>query len=271
MYKRSAIHCHFVGLDRYEGWSNLQWTHSLFCQHNGIQSENLSLNLKSVTTTSRRVDGYLTFCHTTTDIDWPWWFWYQLNLTQKWQWSQWNMYIYLAFSWMRGACCRRILLWVIGRLTSNNDYAPRIWWMTDWEMLTIQQCTTIYSHAYFEWYQKYVKLFAHRKMKKFEFSRVFAANSLRMQPSNSPVCWLMGSIAFKPKKVLEQLGWTTNVLLILILILYSMKYFSICWLSWCWMRAWVGVRVWIIGSYVVTQFWSCVNDGLQRKCLSGLA
>jgi hypothetical protein len=34
-----------------------------------------------------------------------------------------------------------------------------------------------------------------------------------------------------------------------------------CWLSCCWIWA----RAQIIGSFVVTQFWSCVNDGWRRK------
>jgi hypothetical protein len=39
-----------------------------------------------------------------------------------------------------------------------------------------------------------------------EFGRGFAANSLRMQPSNSPVYPLMRPVTFEAKKVLEQLG-----------------------------------------------------------------
>jgi hypothetical protein len=40
----------------------------------------------------------------------------------------------------------------------------------------------------------------------FEFGRVFAANSFRMQPSNSPGYRLMQPDASEAKKVLKQLG-----------------------------------------------------------------
>jgi hypothetical protein len=40
----------------------------------------------------------------------------------------------------------------------------------------------------------------------FEFGGGFAANSLQMQPSNSPVYRLMRPVTFEAKKVLEQLG-----------------------------------------------------------------